>query len=270
MQLNAAYAILNDSLSETRDFDLALTYANRALKIAQEHPAPQDTLLGLTCEALGLIYMGKQDLDKCLYYYEKAIDAYEIELGRFDPVTNGSKLVYGWMMVLAQPSLGFPKILEAIRDNSRAPEDKRIQNMDEANISLELALEMLIAEQTQRFAHALPVLTIDGHKYLLVQTKEWNMEHPLVGWMAMSMMPSETNKEEEKNDETILLGDDDQFTVLTEADKNKRQLQFNFRYFKQNRSLLVTNDGDARLMFLNQDDYNSILSKFRNYKTGKK
>ena len=48
MQLKAALTILNDTLTGKRDLDLALTYANRALKIAKECPAPKDTLLGLT------------------------------------------------------------------------------------------------------------------------------------------------------------------------------------------------------------------------------
>ena len=54
MQLEAAYALIEDSLGEKRDFDRALTYATRALKIAQERPAPKDTLLALTCQALGI------------------------------------------------------------------------------------------------------------------------------------------------------------------------------------------------------------------------
>ena len=35
-QLRAAEALLNDELGEKKDYDRALTYANRALKIAME------------------------------------------------------------------------------------------------------------------------------------------------------------------------------------------------------------------------------------------
>ena len=48
MQYEAAAACMSDALGEKKDYDRALTYANRALKIAQEHPAPQDTLKGLS------------------------------------------------------------------------------------------------------------------------------------------------------------------------------------------------------------------------------
>ena len=70
MQLTAAYAILSDSLSGNRDMDRALTYANRAMKIALEHPARQDTLLGLSYEALGMIYLGKQDMATAIDFYD--------------------------------------------------------------------------------------------------------------------------------------------------------------------------------------------------------
>ncbi len=265
LQLNAAHAFLSDTLNFHRYVDRALTYANRALKIAQEHPAPQDTLLALSYETLGMIYwLGKQDMATAVDYFEMAIDAYEVELGRFDPVTNGSKLIYGWMMTAAQPSRGFPKIMEAFADNERAPQDKRIRNMEHANISVEVALEMLIAEQTQRFRYALPMVYIDGKKYYIVQTGTWNMESPIVGWMAPGMMTTEAD--DDTTDDTILCSDDGQFTVLTEADEDKRQLLFNFKYTRNNRQYLQFNDGEARIWFFNPDVYNHILTKFREFK----
>ena len=270
MQLNAARAILDDSVSEVRDFDRALTYANRALKIAQERPAPKDTLLGLTFETIGILYMMKQEMEKSMEFYEKALDAYEVELGRLDPVTNGLKLAYGSMMAPMQPSRGFPKVLEAMFDNDRAPQDKRIQNMEEANISLEFALEMLMSEQAQRFRYALPTIFIDGKKNFLVQTGSWNMERPLVGWMAQDMIMSDANDNTEKEDDTILFDEDGKFVVLTEADEDKRQLLFNFYYSKQNRNMLKVNDGDSRVLFLNPEFYNNILEKFREFKAANK
>ena len=44
VQYEAAVSFISDDLGEKKDLDRALTYANRALKIAQEHPAPQDTI----------------------------------------------------------------------------------------------------------------------------------------------------------------------------------------------------------------------------------
>lgn len=269
MQLKAALTILNDTLTGKRDLDLALTYANRALKIAKECPAPKDTLLGLTCQTLGFIYMGKQDMDKSIDFLERALDAFEVELGRLDPVTNGSKLIYGWIITGSSPSRGFPKIMEAMFDNERAPQGKRIENMEEANISLEMALEMLMSEQTERFRYALPAIYIDSKRYYILQTAIWNMESPVVGWMVQGMIASGA-KENEKDDDTILIDDDGQFRILTDADNDKRQLLFKFNYSMQNRNMLEFNEGEARMLFLNQEYYNNILGKFREFKASKK
>lgn len=262
MQLNAARAFVNNSWGENCDFDRALVYAHKALKIAQEHPAPQDTLLALTCQTLGLIYVGKQDMENAMDYYEKSLDAFEVELGRLDPVTNGSKLIFGWMIMGAQPSRAFSKILEAIHDNAKAPQEKRIQNMEEAAIILEMAMEMAIEEQTQDFRYALPVITFDGNPYIIVQTGSWNIERPIVGWMSLSSPEQETDGE----NETILFGQDGRLTVLSEEDQDKRQLMFNCKYSSNNPLMLELNEGDARFLNFAPDVYEQILSAFREFK----
>ena len=267
MQCEAAMAFISDEMGEKKDLDRALTYANRALKIATEQPAPKDTLLGLTCYALSMIYMQKQDTESAMNYLEKAMDGFEVELGRDDPVTNGTKLVHSWLMMTKQPLRAFPKIQEAFFDNSIAPQDKRIENMDEANIVQEMALEILIAEQTQRFRYALPMIFMDGKRYFIVQTKDWNMERPLVGWLVPSLLHSEA---EGVNDATIICDDNLQFTVMSEEDKDKRQLTFNFTHEINNPRKLETNEGDARIWFLSPESYENLLAKFRAFKAEKK
>lgn len=265
IQYEAAMALINSELGEKKDFDRALTYANRALKIAREHPAPQDTLQGLTCWGLSMIYLGKGEYENAADFMELAADAFEVELGRDNPVTNGTKLIYGIMMVGPQPARGFTRVQEAMFDNSFAPEDKRIENMEEANIVLELALEMLIADQTKRFRYALPMITIDGKKYVIVQTADWNMERPLVGWLLPNLLRSEEEKENFKGDDTIICDENMQFTVLPDDEEEKRQMKFNFRHFIANPRRLVSEEGDARILFLTPDAYNGFLAKYREY-----
>ena len=269
-QYEAAMMFINDELGEKKDYDRALTYANRALKIAREHPAPQDTLQGLTYMALGMIYNSKGEYENAMDFMEMAMDAFEVELGRNDPVTNGIKLVYGTMMTVPQPVRGFTKVQEAMLDNSLAPKNKRIDNMDEANIVLEMALEVLIAEQTKIFRYALPMFFIDDKRYYIVQTSDWNMERPLVGWKVQSMLRTDEENKAFKGDETIICDNSGQFTVLSEEEKEKRQLKFNFRHFIMHPRHLEYNEGDARIWFLNPDVYNNLLAKFREYKAANK
>ena len=130
-QYEAAMMFINDELGEKKDYDRALTYANRALKIAREHPAPQDTLQGLTYMALGMIYLGKGEYENANDFFEMSVDAFEVELGRDDPVTNGTKLVNGFSLMFRKPIRAFGKIQEAMFDNSIAPNIKRINNMED-------------------------------------------------------------------------------------------------------------------------------------------
>ena len=269
MQYEAAMAFINDDLGEKKDYDRALAYANRALKIAREHPAPQDTLQGLTCMALSYIYLGKGSYETAADFMEMSIDALEVELGRNDPLTNGSKVIFATMTLAPQPMRGFVKIQEALMDNALAPKHKRVDNMEEANILLESALETLIAEQTKHFRYALPLIFIDGKRYYIVQTSDWNIERPLVGWMVPSLMRTQEEREAFKGDETIICDEALQFTVLPDEDKEKRQMTFTFKHQKLNPRHLETKEGDTRIWFCNPTAYNNLLAKFREYKKNK-
>ncbi len=267
VQYEAAVSFISDDLGEKKDLDRALTYANRALKIAQEHPAPQDTLKGLTCYALGMIYMWKQSWENCFDYMEMAMDAFQEELGRYDPVTNGTKLVYGYFMAGAQPLRAFPLIQEAFNDNSMAPQNKRIENMDMAFIAQSVALEMLIAEYTKRLSHAVPMIIHEGKSYLVVQTKDWNMERPLVGWMVPSMLRTEAENASFKGDDFILCGENYQFIVVPEEEKEQYNLNFNFLHQIRNPRQIQVKDGSSCIWFLNDQSYNDILNKYREFKS---
>ena len=266
MQLRAAEALVFNELGEKKDYDRALTYANRALKIALEQPTPTDTLKGLSYYTLAQIFMAKQSNENAMDYFEMAMDAFEQELGKDDALTNGTKLIYSYLTLKNQPFRAFPKILEAFYYNSIAPKDKRIENMDEANILLEMALEMLVADYTIMFRHALPMIEYNGKKCLVVQSSDWNMERPLVGWLVPNFMRTEEENDEFDGDETILCDDDYQFFVVSEEDKEKRTLVFNFKHYIRNPRKLESNEGEARIWFLNQETYNQVLTKFREFK----
>lgn len=265
MQLEAASAFIFNQLGEKKDYDRALIYANRALKISQEHPAPQDTLQGNACMALGLIYLGKQNMENALDFFQMSADGFQAELGRYDPVTIGTKFVYGWMMMQSQPFRGFPMIQEAMVDNAFAPKDKRIENMEEANIALELALEMIIAEHTKRYRYAVPVIYIDSTMYYVVQISGWNLERPLVGWMVPSFL-NENENDDEVHDPAIIVDDNGRFRVLSEEERKKSPLTFNFRHFVSKPKRLDFNEGDSRLLFLQPDGYNRLLNDYRKFK----
>ena len=182
LQIRAAEVLAANELGDKKDYDRALIYLNRALQIAKEKPAPQDTLMGLACYGLSLIHLNMKNYENACDYMEMAIDAFEKELGRNDPVTIGSKVLFSAWTMWARPVQGFLAVQEAFVDNSLTPQDKRIQNMGDACILQELGFELLLAEYTKYYQYSVPMVCSEGKKYLIVQTKDWNMEKSLVGW----------------------------------------------------------------------------------------
>ena len=270
MQLEAATAFINDELGDKKDFDRAMIYAERALKIAEEQTVLKDTLLGLSYYNLTMIYMAKTDWPNIFNYGEKTMDAFEKELGRYSPLTNGTKLIFGMLMMGAEPVRAFPWIQEAFYDNSLAPEDQRIENMDEANILQELALEFLIADHTKRFRYALPSIPSEGKKLVIVQNDDWNMESPLVGWMVPGLTESDAKEETSKGNDVLLCDENFKITVLPQSEKGKLNLNFNFRQKINFPRQLESNEGDARLWFMTPEGYDKILTAYREFKKEKK
>jgi hypothetical protein len=209
--------------------------------------------------------MGKQSYDNFLDYMEMAMDGFQEELGRYDPVTIGTKLAWGSFMMGPQPLRAYSKILDAFNDNENAPQDKRIEKMEEANILQELALEMVIAEQTKRFRYALPLIFKDGERYYIVQTKYWNMERPLVGWQAQKELATD-EESENATDDLILCDDHFNFIAVPKEEKDKYSFQCYFGHKVWNPRKLETNEGDSRLFFLTPDTYKKVLEGFRAFK----
>lgn len=269
LQYQAAFQFISDVLGDKRDPDRALTYANRALKIAQAQTELKDTLKGLTYYTLAYIYIQKKEYQNASDIAEMAIDAFQQELGRNDALTIGTKLIFGNFMIYGgQPFRGFPKVLESFIDNHMAPKDKRIENMDEANIMQEFAIERLIAEYTYYFRHVVPIITYEGKPYLIVQTPDWNMERPIVGWRVASIMRTEEEQATYQGDDIILFGNNE-FKVIPFAEREKVNLTFQFVQYISDPRHLLTHEGEARLWFLTPESHQEILTKYREFKNKK-
>ena len=256
----------NNALGDKKDLDRAQMYAERAVKLAKEFPSPKDTLQGLSNWALGMIHMQKNNSEEAMNYLEMALDAFEVELGRHDPVTNGSKLVFAYMAMYSSPMRGAPKVLEALYDNAMAPQDKQIDNMAEANIMLETAMEFLLAQQTQMFRHALPLITYEGQRYLIVETTDWSMERPLMGWLAAGLMDDEGEDDTPQGDQIVLVDDNINFKVLKGEERHKVNMNTSFKHFMSKPTHLEANPEDSRIWFLEPDNYKNLLNKYREFK----
>lgn len=266
LQIRAAEALANDSLGDKKDYDRALIYLGRALQIAKEKPAPQDTLMGLACYGLSLIHLNMKNYENACDYMEMAIEGFEKELGRYDPVTIGSKVVFAASTMGARPVQGFLAIQEAFVDNGLTPKDKRIQNMGDACILQEFAFELLLAEYTKYYQYCVPMVFSKGKKYLIVQSKDWNMEKSLVGWMLPQYLRSD-EEEAYEGDPAILFDlEGGTFMYLAEEDKENFKLIFHFNHKLGNPRYLESTEGDSRIWFMNKEEHERLLNAYHEFK----
>jgi hypothetical protein len=274
-QLEASRALLDDTTGLDKNHDRALLYAERALAIANEQPVLQDTLKGLASFSLFRIYSLKEDFPKSMTYANMAIDAFQAELGHYSPLTIATKLVYGYGLLGPDPFRGASSILDAFVSNDAAPEDQHVENMAVANIAQEFAIEFLMAAATKRFRYALPVITYNGKKCLMLQTSEWNMERPLVGWSQSTLLGDAEEKEdsvqEAEPDPAILCElETQQCFVVPEEEKGKRQVIFSFGYDTRNPRHLVVREDNSFLLFFSKENHAKILNNFRAFKASLK
>lgn len=269
MQYQAAFSLIVDELADRQDPERALVYANRALKIAEKQRVPKDTLLGHTCSTLGLIYLKLGRPQEAFDAYEKSVAAMERELGRFNAATVYNKLVTGYsMMMLLDISYGSLLVQEAFLDNERIPVDERIQNLSEMSALYEMAIDIQVAKMTQVWQYALPMVVLEGRRYLIVETPDWSMEQPMVGWLVPDFLC--TMQGQEKKEGNVILVDQEDRTaplrVITPDDEIRPEYKFNFVLDSEDSRYLKFPADNGGLWYLPKGSYNLVLARYRAFK----
>lgn len=273
MQLKAGQALIWNELGDKRDPDRSLLYANRALKIAEEQIVMQDTLKGETYLLLSDINMMKGDTQKAFEYVEKGLEAISQELGRFDRWTIFKKIFVGYLtMTYLDARRGSLIIQQAFLDNEMIPMEKRIQNIENLAVLYELALEYSMADLAIKMKHGLPIVVLDGKKYFMLDTGEWNMEKPIVGWMMPRIMDALQRGNEEKSGDShdIILCEFEDINaplrLIKADDENRPDFLIRFWINAANHSYLNIPEDNTFLWFLTDDGFNKILEKYRAFK----
>lgn len=273
LQLQAGQALIWGDLGEKRDYDRALTYANRAAQIAEAQKVLKDTLKGDAYLLLSGIYLDKRDVSKAFEYCEKGLDAFTQELGRYDPLTISKKLAVGYAVMTSMDiRRGSLMIQQAFLDSELAPEDKRIQNIEELSSLYELAVEYQMAQMAKIMQYGLPLIVFEGRRYLMLDTGDWNMEKPIVGWLMPGIFDLLTGKSpEERERKSLIICDFDDANAplrFIEADATSKP-EFKIQFMinpSDPRHLNVPNE-NARLWFFPEDIFNTILERYHAFKT---
>ena len=270
MQLEAGQALIWNNLGDKRDPERSMTYANRALKIAEEQIVLQDTLKGETYLLLAELNMMKGDTNKAFEYTEKGLEAFSQELGRYDRWTIYKKILVGYLtMMYLDIRRGSLMIQQAFLDSEMIPQEQRIQNLKELTVLYELALEYSMADLANKMKHGVPFVVYDGKRYLMLDTGEWNMEKPIVGWTFSSLMNDLQGGNEEDHKDVILCDFDDvnaPLRLVKANDENRPEFKVSFSLNPSDTSHLNIPEDNSRLWFLNEAGYNKVLEKYHAFK----
>ena len=270
MQLEAAWALVEDSLGDKRDMDRSITYAHKALDIAKAQPELKDTLLGNSCLLLGRLYLAKQDITNGFYYVEMGADAYERELGKYDPATNGMKLACFYYLVGVDPQRAFPYILEAFHNNGKAPDDKKIKNMDMAAMGLGIATEYLLADYNLRFYNVVPLIMFEGERYLVLQISDWHVGMPFVNWLTPQLVRQQKGVNTDPGDIVLLNDRTEKIRRIAPDYKNRVNINFNLRYDARNPHEVLLEDNNSYIINFQPDKYEELVKLYNNFINKKK
>lgn len=226
-QYVAATVLVGVAVNTDGHYDRAISYAHKAIEIAKAQKEQKDTLLANTYSLLSNIYLMQGSVDNGCDYLELSVDATEEQLGRYDPVTIYNRLKTGLTLISIYPDTrrGFLHVMQAFYDNDKAPVNKRIKNLDQFNIRFSVAMEQMMTAYANGNRYAIPVVMVDGEKYYMVQTRDWNIGQPLANWLSPNMLRSEDERLAHRGENIVLMNDKGEFRRLSKEEGQKVLLE---------------------------------------------
>ena len=266
-QYAAAAALMGVAVNTDGQYDRAISYAHKALEIAKAQKERKDTLLANTYSLLSNIYLMQGSVDNGCDFMELAVDAAEEQLGRYDAGTIYNRLKTGLTLISIYPDTrrGFLHVMQAFYDNDKAPINNRIKNMDQFTIRFNLAMEQMLTAYANGNRYALPVVTMDGEKYYMVQTRDWHIGQPLANWLSPNMLRSQEEREAHKGENIVLMNDKGEFRRLSKEEGQKVALETPSFMFNATSREIVTAPNATYLWYLQPQIYNDTVKRFEEF-----
>ena len=266
-QYAAAAALMGVAVNTDGQYDRAISYAHKALEIDKAQKDRKDTLLANTYSLLSNIYMLQGSVDNACDFMELSVDAAEEQLGRYDAGTIYNRLKTGLTLISIYPDTrrGFLHVMQAFYDNDKAPINNRIKNMDQFTIRFNLAMEQMLTAYANGNRYALPVVTMDGEKYYMVQTRDWHIGQPLANWLSPNMLRSQEEREAHKGENIVLMNDKGEFRRLSKEEGQKVALETPSFMFNATSREIVTAPNATYLWYLQPQIYNDTVKRFEEF-----
>ena len=266
-QYDAATALIGIAVNTDGKYDRAISYAHKALEIAKAQKEQKDTLLANTYSLLSTIYLMQGSVDNACDFMELSVDAAEEQLGRYDAATIYNRLKTGLTLISIYPDTrrGFLHVMQAFYDNDKAPANKRIKNLEQFNIRLNLAMEQMLTAHTNANRFAIPVVMVDGEKSFMVQTRDWHIGQPLVNWLSPNMLRSQEERQAHSGENIILMNDKGEFRRLSKEEGQKVVLDTpNFMINTSSREIEAERNA-SYLWYLQPQVYNDTVKRFEEF-----
>ena len=266
-QYAAATALMGVAVNTDGQYDRAISYAHKALEIAKAQKERKDTLLANSYSLLSNIYMLQGSVDNACDFMELSVDAAEEQLGRYDAGTIYNRLKTGLTLISIYPDTrrGFLHVMQAFYDNDKAPVNNRIKNMDQFTIRFNLAMEQMLTAYANGNRYAIPVVTMDGEKYYMVQTRDWHIGQPLANWLSPNMLRSQEEREAHKGENIVLMNDKGEFRRLSKEEGQKVALETPSFMFNATSREIVTAPNATYLWYLQPQIYNDTVKRFEEF-----
>lgn len=268
MQYIAAGALTNVAVDDSSKFEQALAYAYKALEIAKAHKERKDTLLANAYSILGTIYMMQGSVDNACDFMELSVDAGEEQLGRYDPLNIYNRLKIGLQIKSIYPDArrGFLHILQAFYDNGKAPDDKRIKNLELLDLYFDMAMEEMMAAHANSNRYAVLTLMKEGKSYYVMQTRDWHIGQPLTNWLTPQLLRSEEEREAHSDVDVILMNEEGEFRRLTEEEReNLRLLPPPFMLNPSTHEVQLMTPDPTHLVNFQPETYNEIVKRYEEF-----
>ena len=266
-QYAAATALMGVAVNTDGQYNRAISYAHKALEIAKAQKERKDTLLANSYSLLSNIYMLQGSVDNACDFMELSVDAAEEQLGRYDAGTIYNRLKTGLTLISIYPDTrrGFLHVMQAFYDNDKAPVNNRIKNMDQFTIRFNLAMEQMLTAYANGNRYAIPVVTMDGEKYYMVQTRDWHIGQPLANWLSPNMLRSQEEREAHKGENIVLMNDKGEFRRLSKEEGQKVVLETPSFMFNATSREIVTAPNATYLWYLQPQIYNDTVKRFEEF-----
>ena len=266
-QYAAATALVGIAVNTDGQFDRAISYAHKALEIAKAQKEQKDTLLANTYSLLSNIYMMQGSVDNACDYMELSVDATEQQLGRYDAGTIYARLKTGLTLISIYPDTrrGFLHVMQAFYDNDKAPVNKRIKNMEQFNIRLSVAMEQMLTAYANGNRYAIPVVTMDGEKYYMVQNRDWHIGQPLANWLSPNMLRSLEERQAHRGENIVLMNSKGEFLRLSKEEGQKVALETTDLMFNVYSREIETAPNASYLWYLQPQAYNDTIKRFEEF-----